>query len=196
MHAVTDVIATAYDNINANLHTGLVFLDNKKAFDTVNHDILIQKLEHYGIRGIANDLLKSYLRYRKQFVTLDDLEHSDLFQVKWGVPPGSTLGPLLFLVYMNDLIYCTSATPFLFADDTCRSFSANCTTKLTDGINTELNQVYQWMKANKLSINAQKSTAWLIPSKSNLEIHNNDIMYNGAKIIVCKSAKYPGVHII
>ena len=62
MHAVTDVITAAYDNISANLHSDLAFLNIKKAFDTVNHDILIQKLKHYGIRGIANELLKSYLR--------------------------------------------------------------------------------------------------------------------------------------
>ena len=76
MYAVTEVITTtAYDNISVNLRTGLVFLDIKKAFDTINHDILIQNLEHYGIRGIANDLLKSCLRSRKQFVTLDEIEH-------------------------------------------------------------------------------------------------------------------------
>ena len=154
MHAITDEITAAYDNIGANVHTGLVFLDIKMAFDIVNHDILIQKLDHCGIRGIANDLLKSYLRYRKQFVTLDGLKHSDLFQIKRGVPQGSTLSPLLFLVHINDLIHCTSVTPFLFADDTCLSFSANCTTKLIDDINTELNKVYQWVEANKLCINA------------------------------------------
>ena len=123
------------------------------------------------------------------------LEHSDLFQVKWGVPQGSTLGPLLFLVYINNLVHCTSVTPFLFADDTCLSFIANCTTKLIDEVNTELNKVHQWMKANKLCINAQKSTALLIPSKFNLKIHDNDMLYYGAKISVCKSAKYPGVYI-
>ena len=129
MYAVTDVITRAYDNISANLHTGLVFLDIKKAFDTVNHDILIQKLEHYGIREIANNLLKSYLRSRKQFVTLDKIEHSDLFQIKSGVPQGSTLGPL----------------SILFADDTCLSFSASGPTKSIDDINSELNTVYQWL---------------------------------------------------
>ena len=195
MHAVTDIITAAYDNISANLHTGLVFLDIKKVFDTVNHEIFIQKLEHYGIRGIANDLLISYLRCRKQFVTLDELEHSDLFQIKWGVPQGSTLGPLLFLLYINDLVNCTSATSYLFADDTCFSFSASYTTKLIGDINSELNKVYHWMKANKLRINAQKSTALFIPSKTNKHIHNIDVLYNGAKINVCKSAKYLGVHI-
>ena len=150
MYAVTEVITTAYDNISANLHTGLVFLDIKKAFDRVNHDILIQKLEHYGIRGIANDLLKSYLRSRKQFVTLNEIEHSYLFQIKTGVPQGSTLCSLLFLLYINDLVNCTSVTSILFADDTCLSFSASCPTKLIDDINTKLNTLYYWMKANKL----------------------------------------------
>ena len=195
MHAVTDVITAAYDNISANLHTGLVFLDIKKAFDTVNHEILMQKLEHYGIRGIANDLLKSYLRCRKQHVTLDELEHFDLFQIKWGVPQGSTLRPLLFLLYINDLVDCTSATSYLFADDTCLSFSASYTIKLIGDINSELNKVYHRMKANKLRINAQKSTALLIPSKTNKHIHNIEVLYNGAKINVCKLVKYLGVHI-
>ena len=112
MFAVTEVITIAYDNISANLHTGLVFLDIKKAIDTVNHDILIQKLEHYGIRGIANDLLKSYLRSRKQFVTLDETEHSDLFQIKTGVPQGFTLGPLLF--YFTLMIWSTVHQLHLF----------------------------------------------------------------------------------
>ena len=195
MYAVTEVITTAYDNVSANLHTGLVFLDIKKAFDTVNHDILIQKLEHYGIRGIANDLLKSYLRSRKQFVTLDEIEHSDLFQIKTGVPQNSTLGPLLFLLYINDLVNCTSVTSILFADDNCLSFSASCSTKLTDDINTKLNTVYYWMKANKLCINPQKSTALLIPSKPNLQINSSGILCNNEKISVCKSAKYLGVQI-
>ena len=195
MYAVTEVITTAHDNISANLHTSLVFLDIKKAFDTVNHDILIQKLEHYGIRGIANDLFKSYLRSRKQFVTLDEIEHSNLFQIKTGVPQRSTLGPLLFLLYINDLINCTSVTSILFADDTCLSFSASCPTKLIDDINTKLNTVYYWMKANKLCINPQKSTVVLIPSKPNLQINSCGILYNNEKISVCKSAKYLGVQI-
>ena len=195
MYAVTEFITTAYDDISANLHTGLVFLDIKKAFDTVNHDILIQKLEHYGIRGIANDLLKSYLRSRKQFVTLDEIEHSDLCQIKTGAPQGSTLGSLLFLLYINDLVNCTSVTSILFADDTCLSFSASCPTKLIDDTNTKLNTVYYWMKANKLCINPQKSTALLIPSKPNLQINSSGILYNNEKINVCKSAKYVGVQI-
>ena len=85
---------------------------------------------------------------------VDEIEHSDLFQIKSGVPQGSTLGPLLF--YTNDLVNSTSATSILFADDTCLSFSASSPTELIDDINTELISVYHWMKANKLCINAKK----------------------------------------
>ena len=101
----------------------------------------------------------------------------------------------MFLLHINDLVNCTSATSYLFADDTCLSFSASYTTKLIGDINSELNKVYHWMKANKLRINSQKSTALFIPSKTNKHIHNIDVLYNGAKINVCKSAKYLGVHI-
>ena len=101
----------------------------------------------------------------------------------------------MFLLYINNLVNCTLATSYLFADNTCLSFSASYTTKLIGDINSELNKVYHWMKANKLRINAQKSTALLKPSKTNKHIHNVDVLYNGAKINVCKSVKYLGVHI-
>ena len=95
-----------------------VFLDFSKAFDTVGHTILMDNLYHYGIRGCAYKWLNSYLTNRSQFVTYDDTV-SDHQTVKCGVPQGSILGPLLFLVYVNDLpSSCSSALPILFADDT------------------------------------------------------------------------------
>ena len=171
IHALTDVITSIYDNINNNQHTGLIFLDIKKAFDTVNHKILIKKLEHYGIRGTANDLFKSYLRDRKQFVILDHTIHSKIYPIYSGVPQGSTLGPLLFLLYINDLIICSSITPRLFADDACLIFNDDAPDKLVKSINDELNRVCDWMAANKLCINTQKSSALLIPPKSNAQIN-------------------------
>ena len=116
-HALTDVITMTYDNINDKKFTGVSFLDIKKAFDTVDHDILINKLEHYGIRGTANELLKSYLSQRKQFIVIDK-QSSKLYPIKWVVLQGSTLGPLLFILYINDLGNCTLVKPGLFADDT------------------------------------------------------------------------------
>ena len=126
---------------------------------------------------------------------MDEIEHSDLFQIKSGVPQGSTPCPLLLLLYINVLVNCTSVTSVLFADDTCLSFSASYPTKLIDDINTEQNTVYHWMKANKLCINPQKSASLLIPSKSNPQINSNGILCNNEKISVCKSAKYLGVQI-
>ena len=165
MHAVTDVLTLVYDNIHEKKFSGLIFLDIQKAFDTVDHNILIAKLEHYGIRGIAKKLFESYLQNRQQFVALDD--ESKLYTTNWGVPQGSTLGPLLFLIYINDLINCTSVTPRLFADDTCLCFNSPNRENLQEIINSDLKIVSDWITANKLRINAQKSSALIISPKSN-----------------------------
>ena len=95
-HAILDVLTTAYEHINNHEYTDLILLDFKKAFDTVSHSILLYKLEHYGIRGVANKLLKSFLSDRCQFVSHHN-SSSDTLTNRFGVPQGSNLGPLLFL---------------------------------------------------------------------------------------------------
>ena len=123
-HAMLNLVTAAYDNIDLKLHTGLVVIDFKKAFNTVCHKILLNKWAHYGIRGVAFKLLSSYLTYRKQFVNINRL-HSELKDIKYNlVPQGSSLGPLLFLIYVNDLQNAIDCTPRLFADDTCPIFQA------------------------------------------------------------------------
>jgi len=102
---------------NKRLYTIAIFCDLQKGFDTVDHKILLKKLEGLGVRGIELKWFESYLSNRKQFVTLDGV-NSILLDIILGEPQGSILGPLLFLIYINDLLLCSSLDDSLFADDT------------------------------------------------------------------------------
>ena len=138
-----------------------------KAFDTVNHDILISKLEHYGINGLSIRWFKSYLHERKQCIFYSDERKTDLCNIVCGVPQGSILGPLLFLIYVNDLCKASSIlTPVMFADDTNLFLSNKNIIDLFNDMNTEIRKVSKWFKANKLSLNLTK-TKWTLFHSSN-----------------------------
>ena len=131
-----------------------MFIDLRKAFDSVSHKILFQKLYHYGIRGPAHKLIESYLFSRYQFASNNSTTSKAL---NIGVPQGSILGPLLFLIYINDFPNAIVSKPRLFADDTCLILKNPSASVLETACNLELHSLYKWCNANKLQINLQKS---------------------------------------
>ena len=160
-HSAYLAILDMYDSITNAFEKGEfaigVFIDLSKAFDTINHDILCRKLELYGVRGTPLSWFRDYLSNRSQYVTLNNVS-SDLQNITCGVPQGSILGPLLFLIYVNDIVKCSQILQFiLFADDTNLFYSSNCIDELLCTVNYELNNLCNWFKANKLSLNIDKT---------------------------------------
>jgi len=126
---VTDIITQCYGNIDKKQISCLLLLDNKKAFDFVNHSILLDKLHHSGVRGIANDLFKSYLSGQSQYLEMYDNKSLQLAVLNC-VPQGSILGLIIFLLYINDLPNSLQSIPRFFADDTCLLLSNSSITNL------------------------------------------------------------------
>jgi len=144
-----------------------VFIDPSKPFDTINHKIILRKLEHYRILGLALDWFNSYLYNRKQFVSSNGTS-SNLCRINCGVPQGSIIGPLLFLLYVAEVDNCSAVPSFiLFADDSNLFFSST-SKKLSDlisTVNAELVNLSEWFCANKLSLNVKKTIYILFGNK-------------------------------
>ena len=173
-----------------------VFIDLEKAFDTVHHNILCDKLKYYGLRGKVNDLLKSYLSNRKQFVTINGFD-SELKNIDCGVPQGSSLGPLLFLMYINDFRLCLEKTSCgHFADDTFIIYNSKKLKTIETVINTELKKVIKWLGLNKLSLNATKTELIFFHSKRRpINYDSISIKFNGLKLVPVEHVKYLGMHL-
>ena len=157
-HAISAIITKITRASARNFSSYCIFLDFAKAFDTVNHSILIDKLKYYGVSDNTLDLFRSYLSNREQVVEVNGV-CSDWGTIKHGVPQGSILGPLLFLLYINDISKSSKILQFfLFADDTTVFYSADPNDPNTEKIlNDELEKVSCWLAANKLSLNVKKS---------------------------------------
>ena len=138
--AVIDIYNKILHSIEQKKYTCAVFLDLKKAFDTVNHSILLNKLHKYGIRGNMHELLSDYLTNRTQVTVLHNII-SQPNVLNTGVPQGSTLGPLLFLIYINDLPLISNFSTRLFADDNCLIMTDSNLKLLNKKVNIEINKV-------------------------------------------------------
>ena len=160
-HSTADALINITDNIKDFMDKGNyvlgLFLDLKKAFDTVDHQILLDKLETIGIRGHALQFFNSYLTDRKQFVIING-KNSKTKYITTGVPQGSVLGPLFFLIYINDIQYaCNSENIRLFADDTSYFLHDKKLENLMNKAKQTVTNLQQWLSANKLNLNIDKT---------------------------------------
>ena len=169
-----------------------VFLDFSKAFDTVNNDILFKKLHHYGIRGGALKWFQSYLSARYQYVTYNGTE-STKQNIKCGVPQGSILGPLLFLIDINDLAnVCKYMMPLLFADDTHLFRGGKNINDRHDEISHDLASISEWLKSNKLTLNIKK-THFIVFTRNGATKPHVNLCIDGHSIGEVRKTKFLGV---
>ena len=170
-----------------------VFLDFRKAFDTVDHSILLKKLNKLGIRGVAYTFLENYLSNRCQFIEYGNL-NSNRENINCGVPQGSILGPLLFLLYINDITNVSKLLlPIIFADDTNIFLSGKCIKETIEIMNIEIGKINEWLQVNRLSLNIEKTHFMIFSSIRKKFTYIPDIEINGYKIKCVEQTKFIGV---
>ena len=186
-HAVISLIENIEKAIDNRMFVCGVFVDLQKAFDTVDHNILLRKLSHYGIRDIANSLFSSYLSNRKQFATINGFD-SKIQSFRYGVPQGSVLGPLL----LTNINYLHNATKFSqsfhFADDTSLLNIQNTISKINRSLNKDLKELSFWLHANKIALNVAKTK--VIPFKTKHKPCDTDL-----RLKLCRKRLYETKHL-
>jgi hypothetical protein len=189
MHLLKEVLDTFHDK----KVLVALFLDLSKAFDCVEHEHLIVKLERYGFRGIFLDVLSSYLSNRMQYVDVGGA-YSNQLDVQYGVPQGSVLGPLLFLIYINDINYIMpELNKVLFADDTVLCKAGHNCNDIIQRMNDEIKILCDWLNSNGLALNENK-TKFIVFTRQHYE-SNVNLQINGVSIEQVKKYKYLGMYI-
>ena len=195
--STNNALMSIIENIQTQLDEGKyctgVFVDLKKVFDTVDHNILLRKLDYYGIRGIANEWFCSYLKKRKQFVSIQN-NMSSIKEILTGVPQGSVLGPLLCLINIKDLHKSIRfSKTYHFADDTSIIQSNPLLDRLSKQVNKDLSNLSNWLRANKLSLNVKKTELVIFrPRKLKID-HSFKFKLDGKRLVPTHCVKYLGV---
>ena len=194
-HALINITETIRSALDSKKVAAGIFVDLQKAFDTVNHEILVQKLNHYGVRGTVNKWFLSYLSNRSQSVSILGF-NSDTLTIKHGVPQGSVLGPLLFLIYINDLNNAIRYSKvYHFADDTNLLNISNDPRKLQKQLNIDLKLLYKWLLANKISLNCAKTESIIFHIPGHKPTYNFKLKMNGHLVRPSEYIKYLGIYL-
>ena len=193
-HALVQISEAIRNAIDSGNFACGVFVDLQKAFDTVDHNILLKKLEYYGVRGVINDWFRTYLSDRKQSVTILG-EKSNEMKILHGVPQGSVLGPLLFLIYINDLNKAIKhSSVYHFADDTHLLNINKSIKKINQQVNNDLKFLCVWLRANKISLNTKKTEIIIFRSKNKATIKKHlNFRLSGQKVNLSSQVKYLGL---